>query len=66
MAALGDAWRVVGRDGDGQITLHTTAHPMDIVRTLAGLGFEDVTIEPPSLEEVFLAFYHSPAGGAPP
>jgi ABC-2 type transport system ATP-binding protein len=60
LAALPPSWRIVNRAG-AELTLHTTAIPTDIVTTLSGFEFEDVTIEPPSLEDVFLGFYDDDA-----
>lgn len=59
LASLGDGWRIVGEDA-GQFTLHTTAAPTHIIHSLSALTFTDVTIEPASLEDVFLGYYESP------
>jgi ABC-2 type transport system ATP-binding protein len=56
--ALGEAWRIVRSEGD-LLVVHTTVQPMEIVEVLAGLEFEDVTIEQPSLEDVFLSYYEA-------
>ena len=54
---LGDGWREVASGDSDTIVLHASLPPVEIVRQLAQLSFDDVTIEQPSLEDIFLSYY---------
>lgn len=61
---LGAGWRRVDQEGD-TTTFHTTEPPAQIVQALGDVRFDDVTIEPPSLEDVFLEFYEAGVDSGP-
>jgi ABC-2 type transport system ATP-binding protein len=55
---------VLTRKPDGYVRLRARCSPDHLVKALAALRVEDLEIERPSLDEIFLAYYEANAGSS--